>query len=150
MHTTGTLEKSEWRDFMFKFWRRNKHMALRFAGTLMRDLGAKKAEREFMEEAIALFHEYDLDGNGTLSVMEMVSMLGVENVPTVANFMRVVDADRNLSIDVGEWGAFMQRGYHKKKESATRFVKEIRYRLKRKAAQLRAEEAALQATKRYY
>lgn len=147
---SGTLERGEWRDFMFKFWRRNKHMALRFAGTLMRDLNEKKAAREFLDEAVALFHEYDVDASGALSPMEMVSMLGVDNIPTVAEFFRLVDRDQSLSIDLGEWTGFMRRSYERKKETAQRFVKEIRWRLKRKRAEQRAAAAALEATKRYY
>lgn len=81
---SGSVEIDEWREFMMTFWRRNKFMAHRFVGTLLRSLADKEAVRDFLNEADSLFAEYDVDGNGSLSILELVDMLGASSIPVGA------------------------------------------------------------------
>jgi len=147
---SGSLDLDEWREFMTSFWRRNKYMAHRFAGTLLRALAARAETNEFLEEAQALFKEYDIDGNGSLSIAEMIEMLGASSVPAVLQFMSSFDSDMSGSIELDEWRSFCEKAWAANKPVATRFIKTLRYKLKRKRAAERAAAAQAKETKHYY
>lgn len=147
---SGSLDLDEWREFMTGFWRRNKYMAHRFAGTLLRSLAARAETNEFLAEAESLFKEYDVDGNGSLSIAEMVEMLGATSMPAVLQFMASFDSDMSGSIELHEWRAFVEKAWVANKPVATRFIKTLRYKLKRKRAAERAAAAEAKETKHYY
>ena len=146
---SGTLELDEFCDFMMSFYHRNRYMAHRFAGTLLRDLNKRRAKEAHLAEASKLFEEYDLDGNGSLSLTELIEMIGATSVLAVLNFMAAFDSDMSGSIELSEWRDFADRSWEANRIVSERFIKTLRYQLKRKRAKER-EEAALQTAKRYF
>lgn len=68
----------------------------------------------------------------------------------VIQFMTSFDSDMSGTIELDEWRTFIEKAWAANRPVATRFVKTLRYKLKRKRAAERAEAAAIKQTKQYY
>lgn len=64
--------------------------------------------------------------------------------------MTSFDSDMSGTIELDEWRTFIEKAWAANRPVATRFVKTLRYKLKRKRAAERAEAAAIKQTKQYY